>query len=88
MYIFLVKKRFDKLDEMSSILFDILFFYCSTDGCMTDLIFDAIATKALETMEHTDKHIFLTGKAGTGKSTLLMHFLDTTDKNIVLLAPT
>lgn len=55
---------------------------------MTKLIFDAIATKALETMEYTDKHIFLTGKAGTGKSTLLMYFLETTKKNIVLLAPT
>ena len=58
------------------------------DDYMADLIFDAIATKALETMEHSDKHIFLTGKAGTGKSTLLIHFLDTTQKNIVLLAPT
>ncbi len=55
---------------------------------MSVLTFDAIATKALDTMEHTDKHIFLTGKAGTGKSTLLMHFLETTKKNIVLLAPT
>ena len=55
---------------------------------MTSLVFDSIATKALESMENTDKHIFLTGKAGTGKSTLLMYFLETTRKNIVLLAPT
>lgn len=55
---------------------------------MTTLTFDTIASNALDMMEHTDKHIFLTGKAGTGKSTLLMHFLDTTKKNIVLLAPT
>ena len=55
---------------------------------MTTLTFDTIAERALETMETTDKHVFLTGKAGTGKSTLLMHFLETTNKNIVLLAPT
>jgi ABC-type lipoprotein export system ATPase subunit len=55
---------------------------------METLTFDTIATKALETMETTNKHIFLTGKAGTGKSTLLMYFLETTKKNIVLLAPT
>jgi len=52
------------------------------------LKFDDIAQGALDMMESTDKHIFLTGKAGTGKSTLLMHFLDITTKNIVLLAPT
>ena len=55
---------------------------------MTTLTFDTIAECALKTMETTDKHVFLTGKAGTGKSTLLMYFLETTNKNIVLLAPT
>jgi len=55
---------------------------------MTTLTFDTIAERALKTMETTEKHVFLTGKAGTGKSTLLMHFLETTNKNIVLLAPT
>lgn len=52
------------------------------------LTFDEIAEKALDTMENTNKHVFLTGKAGTGKFTLLMHFLDISKKNIVLLAPT
>ncbi len=56
--------------------------------CMTKLIFDTIAQQALDAMEHTNKHIFLTGKAGTWKSTLLMYFLNITQKNIVLLAPT
>jgi hypothetical protein len=32
---------------------------------MTKLIFDDIATNALDLMEHSDKNIFLTGKAGT-----------------------
>ncbi len=34
------------------------------------------------------KNVFITGKAGTGKSTLLKHFRDTTKRNIVILAPT
>lgn len=32
--------------------------------------------------------VFITGKAGTGKSTLLRHFLDTTDRRAVVVAPT
>lgn len=45
-------------------------------------------TKALDLMENTRKHIFVTGRAGTGKSTLLTYFREHTDKNIVVLAPT
>ena len=37
----------------------------------------------------TGGHVFITGKAGTGKSTLIKHFLDTTDTaSTVVLAPT
>lgn len=43
---------------------------------------------ALETLENTSKHIFVTGKAGTGKSTLLKHFCRNTSKKIAVLAPT
>lgn len=32
--------------------------------------------------------VFITGKAGTGKSTLLRHFLDTTERRAVVAAPT
>jgi len=39
-------------------------------------------------LENTLKNIFLTGKAGTGKSTLLQYFLKHTKKNVVALAPT
>lgn len=39
-------------------------------------------------LEHTDEHIFITGRAGTGKSTLLQDFLKNTRKNVVVLAPT
>ena len=44
--------------------------------------------KALHLMEQTDRNIFITGKAGTGKSTLLEYFRSITTKNIVVLAPT
>ncbi|MCK5490477.1 MAG: AAA family ATPase [Candidatus Pacebacteria bacterium] len=44
--------------------------------------------KALDLMENTDHHIFVTGKAGTGKSTLLNYFRENTQKKIVVLAPT
>jgi len=44
--------------------------------------------RALELMEGTSKNVFITGKAGTGKSTLLEYFRNITKKNIVVLAPT
>ncbi|MGE2715224.1 AAA family ATPase [Mycolicibacterium litorale] len=34
------------------------------------------------------RHVFLTGKAGTGKSTLIRHFMADTDRNVVVVAPT
>jgi len=43
---------------------------------------------ALELMEKSDKNIFITGRAGTGKSTLLMYFCNITKKKVVVLAPT
>lgn len=42
----------------------------------------------LEIMENTDKNLFITGKAGTGKSTLLQEFKHLSVKKIVLVAPT
>ena len=42
---------------------------------------------ALERMESGD-HLFITGRAGTGKSTLLQIFRRSTSKNVVVLAPT
>lgn len=44
--------------------------------------------QALNIMEETNKNVFITGRAGTGKSTLLQHFRNTTKKNIAVLAPT
>ena len=42
----------------------------------------------LDEMEHDSNHLVITGKAGTGKSTLLNLFRQTTKKNAVILAPT
>jgi ATP-dependent DNA helicase PIF1 len=44
--------------------------------------------EVLNSLEHTKEHYFITGKAGTGKSTLLQLFRNTTRKNVVILAPT
>ena len=55
---------------------------------MGKLTFDPIAKQALENMETTQKHIFLTGKAVTGKSTLLRCFLENSAKNLAIIAPT
>jgi len=44
--------------------------------------------KALDILDNTCKNVFITGKAGTGKSTLLKYFRERTHKNIVVLAPT
>jgi len=39
-------------------------------------------------IENSWENVFLTGNAGTGKSTLLDHFRNTTKKNIAVVAPT
>lgn len=44
--------------------------------------------QALEWIEKSDQNIFVTGRAGTGKSTLLRYFREHTKKNIAVLAPT
>jgi ATP-dependent DNA helicase PIF1 len=45
-------------------------------------------SKALDVMEHSDRHAFITGRAGTGKSTLLDYFRNNTRKEVAVLAPT
>jgi ATP-dependent exoDNAse (exonuclease V) alpha subunit len=54
----------------------------------TDLEFNEQFTLAYNLLENTNEHLFITGKAGTGKSTLLRFFRDNTAKNVVILAPT
>lgn len=43
---------------------------------------------AEEFILNTSRNIFLTGKAGTGKTTLLQSVLEKTDKNTIVVAPT
>ncbi len=45
-------------------------------------------TFALDVLEKTSRCLFIAGRAGTGKSTLLQLFRTTSKKNIVVLAPT
>lgn len=42
----------------------------------------------LDQLEYTSDHLFITGRAGTGKSTLLQVFRNTTKKRVAVLAPT
>lgn len=44
--------------------------------------------KALALFEESSDPILLTGKAGTGKSTLLKYFIENTPHNVAVLAPT
>ena len=44
--------------------------------------------KALQIIQYTHNSLFLTGKAGTGKSTFLRHICSVTKKKHVVLAPT
>lgn len=44
--------------------------------------------QALTVLEQSPRHVFITGRAGTGKSTLLDFFRQRTPKNTAVLAPT
>ena len=46
------------------------------------------AELAAKFVNQTSKHVFLTGKAGTGKTTFLKHIIETTHKKAVVIAPT
>lgn len=54
---------------------------------MPDLTITPEIERAMELLE-SGSHLFLTGKAGTGKSTLVRHFLATTERRVVVAAPT
>jgi len=43
---------------------------------------------ASDFVKHTDRLVYLTGKAGTGKTTFLKYLRETAKKNTVILAPT
>ena len=44
--------------------------------------------RAYEYVAHTDRNIFLTGKAGTGKTTFLHRIKGDSVKRMVVVAPT
>lgn len=46
------------------------------------------ANFTLQFINQTNRSVFLTGKAGTGKTTLLREIINTTHKNTVVVAPT
>ncbi len=50
--------------------------------------FSQQAKRAIDLVENTNKNVFITGKAGTGKSTLLEHLRLNSTSRMVVLAPT
>ncbi|WP_449437795.1 AAA family ATPase [Pedobacter steynii] len=55
----------------------------SNDGS-SNSIFD----KVLSFIDYTNQNIFLTGKAGTGKTTLLKRIKESSSKKMAVVAPT
>lgn len=58
------------------------------DHLPPNLDINAEFKSAFDLMENTNECLFITGKAGTGKSTLLKYFKANTGKKIIVLAPT
>ncbi|MGW9113672.1 ATP-dependent DNA helicase [Microbacterium sp. NPDC055683] len=55
---------------------------------MTEPALSAEQEALFRLIEDTREHVFITGRAGTGKSTLLRHLTWNTDKQIAICAPT
>lgn len=55
---------------------------------MSNFQHNSVFDLAVELVNYTDKHVFLTGKAGTGKTTFLKHIVSHTHKNTIVAAPT
>eukprot|EP01038_Epipyxis_sp_PR26KG_P002437 gene2437-3447_t len=55
---------------------------------MSELIKDKYFELAENYIRYTNQNIYLTGKAGTGKSTFLKYIKNTSYKNLAVLAPT
>ena len=60
----------------------------SSEKTASELVLDPEQQQACEYMRNTKENIFITGKAGTGKSFLLDAFTGTTSKKFIVLAPT
>ena len=55
---------------------------------MTELTLSPEQSAVFDAIETTRESIFVTGRAGTGKSTLLNHLSWNTSKQVVICAPT
>ena len=55
---------------------------------MSDVVLSDEQRGVLDQMENTLDHVFITGRAGTGKSTLLQAFVASTAKVVAVCAPT
>lgn len=53
-----------------------------------DIILTDEFKRAFDLLNSSSSHVFITGKAGTGKTTLLQYFRNQTKKNVAVLAPT
>ena len=62
--------------------------YQRPDSPPPQLEFTPQFEKTLKLLENSDRSLFITGRAGTGKSTLLNYFRQTTKKKLIVLAPT
>jgi ATP-dependent DNA helicase PIF1 len=60
----------------------------SVEGIPSDFQLTPEFTDAFHRIENSDHHFYITGNAGTGKSTFLHYFKENTKKKIVVLAPT
>ena len=76
------KKRSSEESETQNLLED----YFKTD--LEGVILTDEFRRTFDLMENTSDNLIITGKAGTGKSTLLKYFLVHTQKSAVALAPT
>lgn len=54
----------------------------------TEIKLSAEQEALFQIMEESNQHLFITGRAGTGKSVLLRHFRENTRKRVVVAAPT
>ncbi len=62
-----------------------MYFSASIEAMSTS---DDIATLAADFINSTSQHVFLTGKAGTGKTTFLKSLREKTHKRFIVVAPT
>lgn len=53
-----------------------------------DIVLTTEFKECLNLMENSGDNMFITGNAGTGKSTLVKYFIKNTNKNVVVVAPT